>query len=158
VADPERDLVKLVVLERHRGSGRTAVGFVRGLGLLSGALGTSVAHDAHNYIVAGTDDDSILTTLKELIRLGGGLVLAEGNRVLETLPLPVGGLMTETPVAETAEALARLEAAAAGLGLVGPHPCMALSFLSLSVIPALKLTDRGYVDICGEGLLKLFAD
>ena len=158
VPDPERDLVKLAVRERHTGSGRLGVGFVRGLGLRRGALGASVAHDAHNHIAAGADDRSLFTALRALEELGGGFVAAEGDRILAALPLPVGGLMNPGPGEETARLLEEVDRAVRGLGVEGLHPCMALSFLSLSVIPRLKLTDRGYVDLEGGGLLGLFED
>ena len=158
VPDPDRDLAKLVVRERHTGSGRLAVGFVRGLGLRRGALGASVAHDAHHHIAAGADDRSLLTVLKLLEERGGGLAAAEGDRVLAFLPLPVGGLMSPAPGEDTARLLEEVDRAARDLGVEGPHPCMALSFLSLSVIPRLKLTDRGYVDLEAGGLQGLFED
>ena len=150
VADPAKDIVKLAVQERNRNTGRTVVGFVKGLGLRRGALGASVAHDAHPFIVAGADDASMLTALKWLREQGGGLVACEGSRILACLPLAAAGLMSDEPLSVVAEKLAEVDRAAAGLGLVGAHPCMALSFLSLSVIPSLKLTDQGYVDI-GRG-------
>lgn len=158
VADPTRDMAKLAVQERNRGSGRIAVGFVQGLGLRRGALGASVAHDAHPYIVAGTDDASILTALTWLRENGGGLVACDGQRILASLPLPEAGLMSDAPLATVAAALRQVDAAAAELGIAGAHPCMALSFLSLSVIPALKLTDQGYVDLSRGGLQDLFVD
>ena len=158
VPDPDRDLVKVVVRERHTGSGRLAVGFVQGLGLRRGALGASVAHDAHHHIAAGADDRSLLTALKLLEERGGGLVAAEGDRIRAFLPLPVGGLMSPAPAEDTARLLEEVDRAARDLGVEGPHPCMALSFLSLSVIPRLKLTDRGYVDLEAGGLQGLFED
>lgn len=158
VADPDRDIAKLVVQERNRGTGRLAVGFVQGLGLRRGALGASVAHDAHPFIVAGADDASILRAMEWLREKGGGLVACDGDRILAALPLPVAGLMSEEPLAAVAAALQKVDAAAATLGIVGAHPCMALSFLSLSVIPELKLTDQGYVDLGRGGRQSLFAD
>ena len=155
VADPAKDIVKLAVQERNRNTGRTAVGFVKGLGLRRGALGASVAHDAHPFIVAGADDASMLTALKWLREQGGGLVACEGTRILACLSLTAGGLMSDEPLSAVADQLTAVDQAAAGLGLVGDHPCMALSFLSLSVIPSLKLTDQGYVDIGQSGLQEL---
>ena len=155
VADPAKDIVKLAVQERNRNTGRTAVGFVKGLGLRRGALGASVAHDAHPFIVAGADDASMLTALKWLREQGGGLVACEGTRILACLSLTAGRLMSDEPLSAVADQLTAVDQAAAGLGLVGDHPCMALSFLSLSVIPSLKLTDQGYVDIGQSGLQEL---
>lgn len=150
VADPGKDIAKLVVQERNRSTGRVSVGFVKGLGLQRGALGSSIAHDAHPFIVAGADDASILQALSWLRENGGGVVACDGERILAALPLPVGGLMSDAGVEDVADALAKVDEAAAELGIIGPHPCMALSFLSLSVIPSLKLTDHGYVDL-GQG-------
>jgi adenine deaminase len=156
VADPEQDIVKLVVQERNGNSGEIAVGFVKGLGLRRGALGASVAHDAHPFVVAGTDDLSILTALAWLREQGGGMVACEGEKILACLPLAVAGLMSDSPLAVVAGALKKVDQAAGRLGVIGDHPCMALSFLSLSVIPSLKLTDQGYVDLGQGGLQDLF--
>jgi len=156
VADPDGDVAKLVVAERHGKSGSVAVGFVSGMGLQFGALGASVAHDAHPFIVAGADDPSILRALSWLRENGGGFVACEGDRVLASLPLPIGGLMSDANQREVADALNEVDAAAAELGIAGSHPCMALSFLSLSVIPSLKLTDQGYVNLMQGGRQELF--
>lgn len=156
VADPEQDIAKLVVQERNGNSGEIAVGFVKGLGLRRGALGASVAHDAHPFVVAGADELSILTALAWLREQGGGLVACEGERILACLPLAVAGLMSDSPLAVVAGALKMVDQAAGGLGVIGDHPCMALSFLSLSVIPSLKLTDQGYVDLARGGRQDLF--
>lgn len=156
VAAPEQDIAKLVVQERNGNSGEIAVGFVKGLGLRRGALGASVAHDAHPFVVAGADDQSILTALAWLREQGGGLVACEGETILSCLPLPVAGLMSDSPLAVVAGALKMVDQAAGGLGVIGDHPCMALSFLSLSVIPNLKLTDQGYVDLGQGGRQSLF--
>jgi adenine deaminase len=146
VADPAQDIAKLVVQERTRNTGHIAVGFIKGMGLRRGALGASVAHDAHPFIVAGADDASMLTALNWLRGNGGGLVACEGTQILACLPLSAAGLMSDEPLSMVADRLTAVDQAAAGLGLIGEHPCMALSFLSLSVIPSLKLTDQGYVD------------
>lgn len=156
VADPGQDIAKLVVQERNGNSGEIAVGFVKGLGLRRGAIGASVAHDAHPFVVAGADDLSILTALAWLREQGGGLVACEGETILACLPLPVAGLMSDSPLGVVAGALKLVDLAAGGLGVIGDHPCMALSFLSLSVIPSLKLTDQGYVDLGQGGRQDLF--
>ncbi len=158
VADPARDIAKLAVLGRNQEASKVAVGFVKGLGLQKGALGASVAHDAHPFIVAGADDRSILQALNWLREHGGGVVACAEGRILATLPLPIGGLMSDAKLEEVAGALAKVDEAAAQQGISGVHPCMALSFLSLSVIPALKLTDQGYVDLGKGGRQKLFVD
>ena len=147
VADPARDLAKIAVFERHLQTGRVGLGFVRGFGLERGALGSTVAHDAHNLIVVGADDASMLTAAERLRELGGGLVVAEGDRVLAELPLPVAGLLSDRPLAEVLAASRELGAAVRALGITFPQPVQMLAFLSLSVIPALKITDRGLVDV-----------
>jgi len=156
VADPGQDIAKLVVQERNGNSGEIAVGFIKGLGLRRGAIGASVAHDAHPFVVAGADDLSIMTALAWLHEQGGGLIVCEGKKILACLPLAVAGLMADSPLAVVAGALKMVDQAAGGLGVIGDHPCMALSFLSLSVIPSLKLTDQGYVDLAQGGLQDLF--
>ena len=158
VADPARDIAKLAVLGRNQDECKVAVGFVKGLGLKNGALGASVAHDAHPFIVAGADDQSILQALNWLRENGGGAVACAGGRILATLHLPIGGLMSDAKLEEVAGALAGVDEAVAEQGISGVHPCMALSFLSLSVIPALKLTDQGYVDLGKGGRQELFVE
>jgi adenine deaminase len=147
VADPARDLAKIAVFERHLQTGRVAVGFVRGFGLRRGAFGSSVAHDAHNLVVAGVDDASILTAAERLRELGGGLVVVDGDALLAELPLPVAGLLSDRPLAEVLTASREVAAAIRTLGVTFPQPVQMLAFLSLSVIPALKITDRGLVDV-----------
>ena len=156
VASPARDIAKMVVRGRHHTPSRVGVGFVCGLGLREGAIGSSVAHDAHNFSAVGADDQSILTALEWLRKNGGGLVVAIGDKIIQGLPLPVAGLMSDKSAEEVASGLNALESAARNLGLGGRSPHMALSFLSLSVIPELKLTDQGYVDITGGGHQNLF--
>ena len=156
VADPERDISKLVVQERHTGSGRVGVGFVKGLKINKGALASSIAHDAHNFIAAGVDDTSILCAMEWLRNNEGGVVVSEGDNILASLKLPIGGLMSNESASSVAASLRQVEKAAASIGIVGNHPCMVLSFLSLSVIPKLKLTDRGYINIIENAILDLF--
>ncbi len=146
-ADPPGDLLKLAVIERHHGTGRIGLGFVRGFGLGRGALATTVAHDSHNLIVVGADDASMETALAALREMGGGKLVSEGDAVLASLPLPVAGLMSPAPVPETAARFDELTAAARALGSGLPEPFMTLSFMALPVIPKLKLTDRGLVDV-----------
>lgn len=146
-ADPSRDLAKLVVFERHHATGRVGVGLVRGFGLRRGALASSVAHDAHNLVVVGVSDDDILAAAQHLARLGGGLCAVAGGVVLADLPLPIAGLMSDAAGDTVAAQHARVRRAAAELGDGLRTPFMALSFLSLSVIPSLKLTDLGLIDV-----------
>jgi adenine deaminase len=142
-----RDILKAAVIERHKFTGNVGVGFVRGFGLKAGALGSSVAHDSHNIVAIGTDDTSILTAVAEIERLQGGLVAANGNRVIASLPLPVAGLLSERSMEETVSGLANVESAASGLGSRLDSPFSTLSFLALPVIPDLRLTDLGLVDV-----------
>ncbi len=147
VADPSRDLAKIAVLERHLGTGRVGLGFVRGFGLARGAFGATLAHDAHNMVVVGVDDASMTRAVERLAELGGGIVVADGTTVLSELPLPVAGLLSDRPLREVLEASRALNAAALELGVAYPHPFQVLAFLALSVIPSLKITDRGLVDV-----------
>jgi adenine deaminase len=147
VADPERDLLKLVVIERHHASGKVGLGFVKGFGIKKGAIASSVAHDAHNIVIAGANDRDILHAAQALKEMGGGFVCVVDGIVQARVPLPIGGLVSPLPVAELVQQLHTLDAAAAELGCTLEHPCMTLSFLSLSVIPALKLTDQGLIDV-----------
>ena len=147
VADPARDLVKIAVVERHHGSGRVGLGFATGVGLKRGAFASTVAHDAHNIVLLGVDDGDLAACVRRLAELGGGIVVAEGGRIRGELPLPVAGLLSDRPLEEVAERLERLEEMLAGMGVAIPSPFMAMSFLALSVIPELKLTDRGLVDV-----------
>jgi len=145
--DIARDIAKLVIVERHTGSGRTSVGFVQGVGITHGAIGSTVAHDSHNIIICGMDDKSIRTALHWLVNTGGGQVAVSGERVLAELSLPIAGLMSDQPAEVIAEKEDRLIEAARILGSNLGDPFMALSFLALPVIPKLKLTDYGLVDV-----------
>jgi len=147
VADLERDLLKIAVVERHRGTGNVGLGFVRGLGLRRGALAGSVGHDAHNLTVAGCDDTSMMTAARAVGDLGGGLVAAVGEEVLASVPLPIAGLMSDQPMEAIRRQMDRLLAVAQDFGSSLHDPFMALGFLVLEVIPALKLTDQGLVDV-----------
>ena len=147
VADPARDLAKIAVVERHHATGRIGRGFVRGFGLQAGAFASTVSHDAHNVIVVGVDDADMARAASRLAELGGGLVVVRNGVVLAELALPVAGLMSDRPAADVAGALVDLRSAARGLGVAVRAPFMALSFLGLSVIPSLKITDRGLVDV-----------
>jgi len=155
VADPARDLLKLVVIERHHASGRVGLGLVKGFGLQRGALASSVAHDAHNLVIAGASDADILRAARTLEEMGGGFAVVVDGEVCAKVPLPIGGLVSPLPAAELVRQLHMLDATAAALGCTLEHPCMTLSFLSLSVIPALKLTDQGLVDVETFTLLPL---
>jgi adenine deaminase len=155
-ADPAADCVKLAVVERHTGSGRVGLGLVVGLSLRTGALATSVAHDCHNIVVAGTRDTDMLAAVREIQRMHGGLAAVRDGRVLARLPLPVAGLMTQAPLLRVAGAMERLTQAARRLGVRLPHPFLTLSFLTLAVVPSLKLTDRGLVDVDAGRIVPLW--
>ena len=147
IADPGRDLAKVAVVERHLGTGRIGLGFVRGLGLERGALGTTLSHDAHNAVVVGVDDTSMAFAVRRLANIGGGIVVVEGGRLLAELPLPVAGILSDAPLADVVAASDAVVAAARELGCEIEAPFQLLAFLALSVIPALKITDRGLVDV-----------
>jgi adenine deaminase len=158
VADADRDLAKIAVLERHLGTGRIGIGLVRGFGLRSGALGSTVAHDAHNLVVVGMNDADMARVVERLAELAGGIVAVEDGEVLAELPLPVGGLLADLPLAEVVERSAACTAAAERLGCTGSTPFLTMSFLALSVIPRLKITDQGLVDVDRFELVPLEAE
>ena len=158
VADPERDILKLAVVERHRGTGNVGLGLVRGFGLKRGALGSTVAHDSHNIVVVGTNDGDMRLAVARLVELGGGQVVIADGKVLAELPLPLGGLMSDLPLEEVVRRSGGLKKASRSLGCVLPDPFMQLSFLALPVIPKLKLTDLGLVDVERFELTPLFVE
>jgi adenine deaminase len=155
VADPKRDLVKIAVLERHHASGRVGLGFTTNVGLKRGAFASTVAHDAHNIVVLGVDDADMAACASRLAEIGGGIVIAEGGGAVEELPLPVAGLMSDQPLAFVHERLSSMERRLADMGVTMSAPFMTLSFLALSVIPELKITDRGLVDVARFELVPL---
>lgn len=147
VSDPERDLLKIAVIERHTGRASTGLGFVTGFGLKAGAIGSSVAHDSHNIVVVGATDDDMNRAVQEICSLGGGQVAVKAGRVIESLALPIAGLISDRPLQEVAGKITRLrEAARRELGCKIEDPFMSLSFLALPPIPMLKLTDQGLID------------
>jgi adenine deaminase len=157
VADPTRDLLKLAVIERHVDSHRTGLGFIHGFGLRRGALASTVAHDAHNLIVVGATDDAMHRAAEAIIDMQGGLVAVDGDEVVR-LPLPIAGLMSDQPLHAVAAGMRTLIDAARRMGSRLDDPFMTLSFMALSVIPALKLTDRGLLDVTRFELVPLFVD
>ena len=158
VSDIERDILKLVVVERHRATGNVGVGFVRGFGLNRGALGSTVAHDAHNVVVVGVSDSDIVAAIRALEEMRGGQVAIAERKIEASLPLPIAGLVSDQPLEIVIRKIAELKSAAARLGSALDAPFMSLSFLSLSPIPALKLTDQGLVDAVNLKLTTLIAD
>ncbi|NQU06220.1 MAG: adenine deaminase [Calditrichaeota bacterium] len=157
ISDTDNDIVKLIVVERHTGRGGVAVGFVKGLGIREGAIASTVAHDSHNIIAAGVDDHSLLNAVRALVASGGGQAVVKGDKILAELPLPIAGLMSDRPAFEIAEIEEHLIAAAKELGCRLNDPFMTLSFLALPVIPELKLTDLGLVDVGKFQLVSLYA-
>lgn len=148
VSDVENDILKLAVLERHHATGNIGLGLVKGFGLKRGALASTVGHDSHNLIVIGTNDEDMLAAVQELQRIGGGICIAEDGQIRGALPLPVGGLMTNEPALMVAKQQAKMIALAREMGVPEFYsPFLTLAFLSLPVIPSLKLTDRGLVDV-----------
>ena len=152
------DILKIVVVERHRGTGNIGIGFVQGFRLKEGAIGSSVAHDSHNLVIVGTNDQDILKAVMTMKRMGGGLVSVSDGKVLASLPLPIAGLMTDAPVSQVNHKLEILQHAANSLGCKLPDPFMTLSFLSLAVIPELKLTDKGLVDVNQFKIVPVFGE
>jgi adenine deaminase len=156
VSDPARDILKIAVIERHHATGRIGVGFVRGFGLQRGALASTVAHDAHNLIVVGTNDLEMTAAALHVLRMGGGQCAVEGGRIVAALPLPIAGLVSDQPLAVVRRQVDALNTAAAALGCTLAEPFMALSFLALSPIPALRVIDRGLFDSEHFELTSLF--
>jgi len=147
VADTKRDILKLVVVERHKATGNIGLGLVKGLGIKRGALASSVAHDSHNIVAVGTNDKDLYIAIKEVEALGGGLIAAADGKVLSALPLPIAGLLSDQPLDKVVKKLEEVEEAAANLGSKLAAPFATLSFLALPVIPELRLTDKGLVDV-----------
>ncbi len=157
VSDPRRDILKLVVVERHRATGRIGIGFVQGFGLHEGALASSVSHDSHNIIAVGCEDGDLYRAVKAVEEMRGGLAVVRNGEVLAKLPLPIAGLMSDRPLDEVARGWEELRRVARRFGSIPEEPFMVLSFLALPVIPELKLTDRGLVDVNRFAHVPLFA-
>lgn len=158
VADPARDLLKMAVVERHGRRGTVGLGFVAGVSLRRGALASTVAHDHHNLVAIGADDRSMLTAARAVAAAGGGQAAADGDRVLALLPLPIAGLMSDLPIEAVRDRCDDLAAAARALGSPLRQPYTAMSFLALEVVPALKLTDLGLIDVERFAPVPLFVE
>lgn len=156
ISDPGRDILKIAAVERHTGSGNIGKGFVKGFGLKKGAIASSVAHDSHNIIVVGTTDEDMKAAVKAVVMMGGGLAVVSGGMPIAKLSLPIAGLMSPEPVHVIRDKLDRLLAGAREIGSTLPNPFMTLSFLSLPVIPELKITDKGLVDVRRFEIVPLF--
>ena len=147
-ADPAQDILKLAVCERHKGTGRIGLGLVKGFGLQSGAIAQTIGHDSHNLIVIGTNDGDMQLAIRTLAACGGGVAIVADGVVRGCLALPVGGLMTAQPAVQVAAKAKQMEELAYALGVRREYdPFLTLAFLSLPVIPELKLSDRGWVDV-----------
>lgn len=157
MADTDRDLLKIAVIERHKGTGAVGKGFVRGFGLKKGAVASSVAHDSHNIIVVGVSDADMKTAVATVVRMGGGIAVAADASPVVSLPLPIAGLLCDEPVEEINGALDALIRTAKRMGSPLADPFMTLSFLALPVIPELKITDQGLVDVCAFKMIPLAA-
>lgn len=156
VADPSRDILKIVVIERHRGSGAFAAGLIRGFGLQRGAISSTVAHDSHNIIAVGANDKDILVAAKEAAAMGGGMAVVENGHVIGRLALPIAGLMSDRNIGEVHHSLTEIDAAARKLGCTLENPFATLSFMALTPIPELKLTDQGLFDSVNFRFMPLF--
>ncbi len=156
VSDVERDILKFAMVERHHASGNIGLGFIKGFGFRRGAIAGTVAHDHHNLAVIGLDDASMKTAVLAIAEMGGGLALAEGDGVLARLPLPIAGLLSDLPIEAVRAQYDAMIAAAQALGSNLSDPFMVMSFMGLEVIPKLKLTDLGLVDVQQFKLVDLF--
>ena len=158
VSDTARDILKIAVIERHRGTNNIGLGFIKGFKLTSGAIASTVGHDAHNLAVVGTNDADMLAAARALVDTHGGQSVASGGEVRAVLPLPIAGLMSDQPAQKVIEQQAVLLEAAAALGCPHEDPFMPLSFMPLPVIPSLKLSDKGLVDVDKFEIVPLEAD
>jgi adenine deaminase len=145
-SNPEVDLAKIAVFERHRRTGNVGLGFIKGLGLKAGAVGSTVGHDSHNLVVAGVDDHSMVQAARSLIKSGGGFIALRDQEVLSHLPLPIAGLMSDQSAETVAKQMGELKNAWATLGSSLPSPTITLAFTTLSVIPELRITDKGLLN------------
>ena len=158
ISDPERDLVRLYVLERHRASGNIGKGLMTGFGLKRGAIASSISHDSHNIIAAGISARDIMKAVTTINKMGGGIAVVDNSTVLEALELPIAGLMSNKPIEFVSSRTRDLISACRALGIQLKDPLMTLSFMALPVIPRLKLTDRGLVDVEKFAHVDLFLD
>lgn len=156
ISDTNQDLLKITVVERHKGTGQRGVGLVQGFGLQKGALAASVAHDSHNIIAIGADDESICRAVSKVAEMQGGIVATNGEKIEAALELSIAGLMSNQPIEKVSSQMNELKQASARLGCKLEDPFMTMSFLALPVIPKLKITDRGLVDVTKFQLVDLF--
>ena len=158
VSDIKRDILKVAVIERHHASQKISLGLVKGIGLKKGALGSSVAHDSHNIIIIGTNDKDMLNVGAAIAKMGGGLAISIDEKIADSLPLPIAGLMSDRPLSEVKEKLDSLYKISKDLGVVVNNPFMSIAFLSLEVVPHFKITNKGLVDVDNSKIVDLFLD
>lgn len=158
ISDAKRDILKMAVVERHKSTGNVGLGLVQGFSLQKGALATSVAHDSHNITVVGVNDQDMLMAVLAVMHMGGGIVVVANGQVLAKLPLPIAGLLSEMHMNDVAQGINECIEAARHIGCTLSDPFMTLSFLSLPVIPELKLTDKGLVDVAKFQIVPLFLE
>ena len=147
VPDIDRDLVKVAIIERHNASEPHSMGFVKGTGIKEGAMVSTIAHDSHNIVAVATNDNDLIVAAVQLVRMQGGIAIVRDGKVLEALPLPIAGLMSDQTIEHVSEKLIALKGAAKEIGSTLDEPFMAMAFLSLPVIPKLKITDLGLIDV-----------
>lgn len=156
ISDTDNDILKIAVIERHKATGNIGLGFVKGFGLKSGAIASTVAHDSHNMIVIGTNDDDMYYAAVELVKSQGGKIIVENGKTLSHLPLPIAGLMSDKSAEEVMANISELEQASEKIGCKIADPFMSMAFLSLSVIPEIKITDKGLIDVNKFEVTNLF--
>jgi adenine deaminase len=156
VCDPDRDIAKIAVIERHLATGNFGIGLVQGIGLRRGAIASTIAHDSHNIVVVGMDDASMLAAAHAVADMRGGMAAVDGDQVIAGLPLPIAGLMSDQPIETVRDQIEGLIGAAHQLGSPLHDPFTAMSFLALPVIPSLKITDKGLVDVDRFQIVSLF--
>ena len=158
IADIEKDILKVAVIERHHASEKVSVGLVKGTGLKKGAIGSSVAHDCHNIIIVGTNEKDMLNVGAAIAKMGGGLAISVDEKIINSLPLPIAGLMSDKTLPEVKENLDSIYKTAQELGITVDDPFMAIAFLSLEVIPHLKITNLGLIDVDQSKIVDLFVE
>ncbi len=155
-SDIDKDILKISIIERHNASPPRGIGFVKGIGIKEGAIVSSIAHDSHNIVVVSTNDNDLIQAAVQIVRMQGGIAVVKDSEILASLPLPIAGLMSDKPIEEVSEKLITLREAAEGLGSPLEEPFMTMAFLSLPVIPKLKITDKGLVDVERFRFIDLF--
>ena len=145
-ADASQDIMKMAVFERHHETGTKGCGFLKGFGFRKGAMAQTVSHDAHNLLVAGTNDEDMALAANTLVECGGGMCAVADGKVLALVPLPIAGIMSDQPVEEVADLISKLDAAWKEMGCVINSPYMTMALIPLACLPELRLTNRGLVD------------